>query len=433
MKEGSLLFFVLIILGVFAKLQAQELPKLTIRADSVDTLRINPDQLPGDYESELFDSVKLIFLETVPESEFKDIDRLFITNEHYIIYEARTLKIFVFKKNGSFQSSISLSKQIGLRSGIFFNLYLDKVRGFICVMDPVQKKIFSFDYQGKLLDGSVGLELERLNFIDRLQVDGFFFDFSYYRSFEDLRYFPWLLRTDFQNKKDSIEMFQDFNADYSINDINSTLRVFSETKDGRTFLTHCYDFGIYEINPDGSLNKRMEIVLPANHVVPKDFLVNQLYNGKRNSYVLKHNGLVTHIKYCYSYKDHWIIGLFNNSTIYFNQCTSELINLSQVKAIDINESYHKIHGMEENALLTEVSFTSLMFNKELQDRYKKTQIEIAKLDEKYGKGKGLESYWKYLSAMAKMPAKINSERLLEIQKMKFHNPILRISYLKERK
>src|SRR5690606_10616792 len=79
-----------------------------VQDEQVMTLRIDPSSAAvGGDETELFDSVRYIILETNKESEFSTISQLEITDDQYIIFDRNLNSILFFNKDGSFHKKIT--------------------------------------------------------------------------------------------------------------------------------------------------------------------------------------------------------------------------------------------------------------------------------------------------------------------------------------
>lgn len=101
-------------------------------AQTVQKIRINPDNALGGTVSQLFDSVAYIPLETTKESTFGGIEKLQVSTHYFAFFDYDTKGIFVFDKKGKFVSKITAAPGLDpanyyYLSGFVLNPYTENI------------------------------------------------------------------------------------------------------------------------------------------------------------------------------------------------------------------------------------------------------------------------------------------------------------------
>ena len=67
-------------------------------SQTVQKIRINPDQAYGGPVSDYFENIEYIPLETTKESLFGDVSEMVVTHDSYVIFDWDTKSVLFFKK-----------------------------------------------------------------------------------------------------------------------------------------------------------------------------------------------------------------------------------------------------------------------------------------------------------------------------------------------
>lgn len=416
-----ILLYVLFGCSVMMTAEAQENKVFHINRDSSIKLRIDPNSLTSDFESEVFDSTKLIYLETIPESEFRDVDNLFITEDEYVIFEKRSSTIFIFKKNGKYQAKIEFLKIPGVNKHVHYPWYFNENDKSINFFNNETELIYSFDLEGKQFN--VVPEKDNLIF-QRQMVNDISLDLKFRSNIQQEFYDLFIIRKNFDSI-DSLKFIDRNIIKLKLNDIIIKDKHFFINRLDRRLFIREYDLNIYEIDSNGNFHQKFEIILPIENILPNDFLYTKKYDGKRNDFMFKNYNMVYALSYIYSYKNLWIMRLSSKQVILYNSNNNELTDLNSIEAKDIQKSgaYYQILGMDKNIVYTSINFSDLLI-------FKNQRKELTKYTELSQKEPKNMLYQKQKQYYEKVVGKEMSDDLKKISEMKFHNPILRLSYLK---
>ncbi|RBQ02703.1 6-bladed beta-propeller [Pedobacter miscanthi] len=249
------------------------------------SVRIDPKNTIGLNVSDVFDEITFIPLETTKESFFGKIKRLEVTKDRFIIYDQDTRAILIFDKMGKFISKINGAKISDDKDNAIdeFRLVMEDMRTLISLQSG--KNLFTFDLNGKLVnkghtkdntpkydylipDSSTGIKFNK-------KIDSTYFELSLYDGGGKIlnKFFPF-----------AIEQILNDNM------INSGKSLFYSGRPGRAFYTRYYDYNIYEIGPDKA-ELSFQITLPAVNSLPRDFMSNPSYKGKKMEFLLKNTDL----------------------------------------------------------------------------------------------------------------------------------------------
>ncbi|MDD3037192.1 6-bladed beta-propeller [Bacteroides sp.] len=99
-----------------------------------------------------FDSVKYVALETTKEILIGEITKMFVTNEHIIIFDQKSMEIFLFGIDGKFTRRIG-KKGEGPDEYMFINdIQFDKENMLIFAHERFRNCIYTYDLSGNLVD-----------------------------------------------------------------------------------------------------------------------------------------------------------------------------------------------------------------------------------------------------------------------------------------
>ncbi|MEI5986451.1 MULTISPECIES: hypothetical protein [Sphingobacterium] len=416
-----ILWFVLFGCSLMIIAAAQENKVFHINRDSSIQLRIDPNNLTSDFESEVFDSTKLVYLETIPESEFRDVDNLFITEDEYVIFEKRSSTIFIFKKNGKYQAKIEFLKIPGVKKYLSYPWYFNENDKSINFFNNETELIYLFDLEGEQLK----VVPEKDVFIDqRKMVNRISLDLKYRSNIQEEFYDLFIVRKNLDSI-DSLKFINRNKVFIKRNDILRKGKHFLNNRLDRSLFIREFDLSIYEIDSNANFHQRFEIILPLEFSLPNDFLYNKIYDGKRINFMVKNMNLIYALDYVYSYQNLWVMRFSSKQAILYNSNSKVLTDLNSIEAKDIQKSgaYNQILGMDKNIVYTSINFDYLsMLKQQRKDLEKYTE-----LSQKEPKNM---LYQKQRQFYEKVVVKEMTDDLKKISEMKFHNPILRLSYLK---
>jgi hypothetical protein len=119
-------------------------------AQTVETLRLDPDNAMGGSVSQLFDAVEYIPLQTTKESLFGRVDKLIVTREYYFVHDRTTDQILLFKKDGKYFSKVQMQRYVKTSTPDMFGINtfaVDEYNKWIIVNHlSRQGSIYIFNY-----------------------------------------------------------------------------------------------------------------------------------------------------------------------------------------------------------------------------------------------------------------------------------------------
>lgn len=123
------------------------------------TLRIDPDNARGGTTGEIFDSIRLIPLETKKESVFGVIEQMEVTDSLFIILDFQSKSILFFYRDGRFKNRIRVS---GINK--FINYFgIDEQNRKLYISNNFEKGPMVYDFEGNFLYvENTPKELERM-------------------------------------------------------------------------------------------------------------------------------------------------------------------------------------------------------------------------------------------------------------------------------
>ncbi len=242
-------------------------------------LRIDPVNAYGSTVTQMFSSIRYIPLETNKNSQVGNIDRLEITTDNLIIMDKNTNSIFIFNRDGKFQSRISFSK---LKSDKVIYFTLNRWKKQIIIETSLSKKYLVYGYDGKKITEIAKGEqnLTRYKFIQpdkqvsfnspRKQASGTDYFISQYQNFNQVldRMLPYVTSSINYDVNDAL-MANDYFNYYGL--------------DASLLFSKSYDYNIYSVSPS-AVQKKYALIFPSSYAIPKDFESNNNYSGKRIKY-----------------------------------------------------------------------------------------------------------------------------------------------------
>jgi hypothetical protein len=299
MKKTLLIIFFL--LPLCPALQAQQI--IPVDTTHVKTLRIDPGNAYGASASEAFESAAYIPLETTKESTFGKIDKLEVTEDYFIIFDENTNSILFFDKQGKFQhkifggsnKSMEKSDQIStfnvnrktkevvflqMRSGTWMQMIFD-FNGNKKTQIPVKT-------DDALLNNAVFLtaDLAASAMIyddDQKERVRTRFLLHYVKDFKTAtsKAFPY--------KVPGLKIRDDYF------DSGSGL---SETgMDTAALFTRSNDYRIFKVSPS-RVQQLYTLIFPLINAVPKNFLTDTSFNGKRRKMYTENPKLIYSLSNC---------------------------------------------------------------------------------------------------------------------------------------
>lgn len=377
-----------------------------IKYDSttVTEIRIDPAIAPGGVDAMLFDSIDYIPLETNEQSAFSIISQLEVTESYYIILDGRMNSLFFFNRDGSFSHKIDKNNKSEPFTRVS-RFSVDKSGNTISLKDLMTPYAYTF-----ALDG---------NFINATESDGTasFRDFTLFNGFricyhplnpigkDDRAHFENIIRYDAATG----ELLGAYlPVDSTLKNVNlfGVPKYFYPSDEKSLLFTQPYDYTIYEFDTNAVPHERFKIILPLQNTLPFDFLTNPLYHGKWRDYLRANRSVIYSIRDVYLSGD-WLSFYtspsIQGSAFLYNLDTYELINLKETMdsalGLPVTEFGKCILAVDGRALISEVSFLALKKQYEEAPRQKRNEL---------------------------FPKSLNV--LMESES---HNPILRLSYLKQ--
>jgi len=299
MKKTLLITIFLLSLSVALKAQ-RIIPVDTI---NVKTLRIDPGNAYGASASEAFESATYIPLETTKESTFGKIDKLEVTEDHLIIFDENTNAILFFDREGKFQHKISGGNNKTMDNNdriatfnvnrkakevVFLQMrsriWTQMVFGF----NGIKKRQVSVKDDDALLNNAVFLTADLAASSmgyddDQKERAKTRFLLHYVKGFKTAtsKAFPY--------KVPGLKIRDDYF------DGGSGL---SETGlDTAALFTISNDYRIFKVGPS-RIQQLYSLIFPLINAVPKNFLTDSSYNGKRRKMFNENPKLIYSISNC---------------------------------------------------------------------------------------------------------------------------------------
>lgn len=185
-----------------------------------------------------FDSVKYVALETTKEALIGEITKMYIANNHIIIFDQKSMNIFLFGFDGKFVRKIG-KKGEGKDEYSFINdIQFDKERMLILVHERFRNSIYTYDLHGNLLRKT---EKSSIEFNSFFKTKEGFWVYSCFSKGNPNCYNLTLLSPDLQNiKKQYFPQKEFVNVTFSPTFVNN--------EQGRLFFYYPSSNIVYEIS-----------------------------------------------------------------------------------------------------------------------------------------------------------------------------------------
>lgn len=247
-------------------------------------IRIDPDQPTGAPVSKLFSSVTYIPLETTKQSEFGRVDQLCVTDSFYIILDKATNFILLFDKAGKFHRKISGGSKNQYGTGAR-NLAVNNEKGQITFQDAAFK-VHAYDITGR----QINTYQDTLFFRDLIFLNNnttIYHTRNYNRKKLKSDTVDYELKLFSGDKKMAAYFpYQPNNKIIKDEDLmgSSEGSLFKSGSDSLAYFIQCYSDRIMGVTREG-VSEAFRFVFPADRTLPKDFLTNPSYFGKRFTYI----------------------------------------------------------------------------------------------------------------------------------------------------
>ena len=280
-------------------------PSLAQKVIPVDTshaqvLRIDPSNAFGGTAKEVLEDIEYIPLETTKESLFGQIDRLEVTDEHFVILDKSTNSILFFDRRGRYKHKIyggnpNMDKSCRILSFAVNNLTKELVY-------PSWKnkefKYMVFDFQGKKvreIPRNVNLFYD-YKFIGKNEVV-VSQNYQEAKEGESATKFMVNFYKDLQDNYANIFPYQ--SGDMALDQDYFTIhKNFTYGGSDTAFLfTKPQDYNVYKITPK-TASLLYKYILPAQNSLPKGFLTDSVFKDKRLKLIQKGN-VYFNLQYCY--------------------------------------------------------------------------------------------------------------------------------------
>ena len=136
--------FALIICACASPQRGMDSPVCTVKLDVSNSAELDFNKC--------FDSVRYVALEPTKEALIGEITKIYVTNEHIIIFDQKSMEIFLFGIDGKFTRKIG-KKGEGPDEYMFINdIQYDKENMLIFAHERFRNRIYTYDLSGNLVD-----------------------------------------------------------------------------------------------------------------------------------------------------------------------------------------------------------------------------------------------------------------------------------------
>lgn len=271
MKITSLLFFVSI------------LSLSNLHAQSLTSLRIDPDNARGGKSADLYEKVNFIPLETTKESTFGQVYSLTITEKYFIICDHDTYAVLIFNRNGKFHSKIDSKKTNGYFGKFTINQADKEI--ILKMGDLVQ----IYDYDGNFLRKEQ--ILENVGGVHYFNKHAIAYHLKRPLTFSKTNEKKFDLVYSNGYNQQTKTLFP-YNPKYIKNDYNLPEYLFSPQDDGSCFFSMPYDYTVSQLSSEGIV-QQYKFNFPVKYALPLNFATDSSFTGKRKEYIfgdLQNNG-----------------------------------------------------------------------------------------------------------------------------------------------
>jgi hypothetical protein len=259
-----------------------------IDSSQMVNIRIDPGAARGTPVSKVFEEIEFIPLETTKESLFGKVKQLEIAENCFIIFDEDTKSIFIFDKTGKFKSKINEGKIVSnvdkKEPSGFYEFQLKKENGITLIQVNTKKLSIYFDLGGNLIK-KAPVNKEIFNVAYSFPESEMPIKLNQLKSKADSSYFEVAI---FNKKNQQVAGFFPFQISKILNDdlISSGKRFFNYGVLNELFYTRYFENNIYKITPTDAI-LAYQIVLPEKNSLPKNFIENPIYKGRRMEYFQK--------------------------------------------------------------------------------------------------------------------------------------------------
>ncbi|NRF40945.1 6-bladed beta-propeller [Pedobacter foliorum] len=307
---------------------------IPIDTSKVMTLRVDPINANGGNASEVFESVTYIPLETTKESTFGKVDQLEITDEYYIILDKTTNSILIFKKDGKFHGKIkggsfTLTNIDNRMDNFKINKWTREIMFSRWDVKTSQQTHCFFNYDGKKTREILSRDKELIIYNGRfVSKDLMILAENYDDDKKNGVKTKYLMEyaNDFKKPKTFAFPYQAEGLSISEEVMSAGSGPFyNYGVDSAVFFVKPYDYNIYKAAPN-TLKHAYRFLFPLVNSLPKDFLFNNEYKGKRFKYLQDNPDAIFALSNCFQVGDNLVFkaNCFNND---FNKQASMIYNL----------------------------------------------------------------------------------------------------------
>ena len=234
MKKKYLIIVLVITIGLLNACQQQN-KKNTISECDIITIDVNKVDILN-YDDH-FCSTKMIPLETTQESLIGEIGKLYITDEHILIFDSKAMNLLLFNSDGLFIRKIGV-KGAGPDEYQFFNdIQFEKTESIIYAHERFQNCIYKYNLDGLLLEKTEAADIDFNSFF---KTDKGYWVYSCFKNNNQDGYNLMLLDNDLKSIKKTYFPQKAFvNSNFS--------STFMENEDGRVFFIYPSSNIVYEL------------------------------------------------------------------------------------------------------------------------------------------------------------------------------------------
>jgi hypothetical protein len=251
------------------------------------TLKIAPSSAASVMASQVFDEVNYIPLETTNESLFGTINKLFVTDKYFIIFDNDTHCILFFFKDGKFHCKINCDPHA---YGITVNKEKNEV------VFNKNGNLWYYDFNGKKLREEHEKFIGESYYFSKNRVG-----YAFYSA--DEKYYPDTISHElflanenkvyaeflpYNNKKAAVQSKDNFYAP-AFYDIGS---------DTAVYFRRNFDYSIYRLTKN-RLSKQYSFVFPLANSLPDGFYSDTSSKNKKIPYIQSHTDLIYGVGFPY--------------------------------------------------------------------------------------------------------------------------------------
>lgn len=368
-----------------------------LQAQSITTLRIDPDNGRGGKTADIFEKVKFIPLETTKESIFGQIYTLEVTDQYFIINDHETYAVLIFERSGKFHAKIKMRTVKEYFGEFTLNRNANEI-----ILPVVGNKVLIYNYDGKFLreenlledngrihyfnNNSVAININRpLQFNKKNEQK---YDLIYSNGFNKIE-----------------KQLLPYNAKYVKYEYNLPENLFSPQDDGTCFFAMPYDYTISQLNAKGIVHQ-YKFNFPIKYALPNNFATDSSFTGKRKDYIFtngnenpnniielspffkdnKNDYLLFHvgkIRNAFNYTEDFLYSLKKQTLYALNRVSGDSTS-SNIPVVDSHFS-EKIHYFQNQQLYSSIPASMLFSIKKSDKNAVKYSPELENLFDKGSK------------------------------------------------